>query len=166
MMKKQRKNINQSKYVFYGIVILALGFVAGFVTNTLTSKENNVRVWAVDNTVKIPTGLENYLESNSNYDCKSYRGTDTPTGVALYAVEKVVGNNYVKMSYGCSDNLNQDTYIIAIKQNGKWSLIQPVEYNNGAEAPFCTALEKYHIGKNAEPYCIDQQGKTKSNNIE
>ena len=146
-------------------MMLLIGLVSGFVIcKTITDQPKNIRVWAVEDTVKIPTGLQSYLESNHKNDCKSWRGTDTPTGVALFAVEKSVGDQYALMTYGCSDQLNPGTTIVAAKVNGKWIITQPVEYYSGKDKlPSCSQIDKYQISKNAEPKCVDSKGSTKEN---
>ena len=168
MPKPKKKNTMRSKNYLILLAIVVTAFALGYLTNNLLNKDSeNVKVWAVDDSVVIPSGLESYLEKNSDDDCKQYRGTDTPDGVALYAIQANVDNRYVRMSYGCSDNLIEEVTIVAVKQdNGDWTLIPPTEYSGSGENPLCQQLEKYNINKIAEPECEDSKGKIQENSIE
>ncbi len=164
-MKKAKSDNKRLKYVLSFVGILVIGFVLGFlVAKTPTHKDNNVKVWTVDKTVKMPKGLEGYLSANSQNDCRGYRGTGSPTGVAIFAIEKSVGDDYARMAYGCSDNLTAPSGIVAVKENNKWQLIQPVEYYANGEAPLCGQLDKYKISKQAEPKCVNDKGRAQDNN--
>ena len=130
----------------------------------MNTEPKNVEVWAVDTSVKMPVGLKAYLESHDTNDCKSYKGTGTPTGVSLFALEKSVDDKYAKMAYGCSDDLRFNTTIVAVKQNDKWVLVQPTQYYSGnGDLPLCSAISKYSISKDAEPQCVDTKGAIQEN---
>ncbi len=125
-------------------------------------------VWAADKTVNVPSDLRKFLQAKD--DCKDYLGTNTQKGVGLWGVYQVSHSKFAKISYGCS--LNLSSYIMAIKQDGKWTLIPPTEYfspfaNTQATGalPLCSQLEKYKIDKTIESFCIDAAGAAKANEI-
>ncbi|MBI2285452.1 hypothetical protein HYU82_01335 [Candidatus Saccharibacteria bacterium] len=144
-------------------ILFVIGLLIGLGLSAVLNNQNrNIRVWAVDDTVRMPLGLQSYLEKNHDNDCKNYRGTDSPTGVALFAVEKSVGDTYARMSYGCSDNLTPS--IVAVKNNGVWILTQPVEYYGNSDGkPICNTVDKFKISKTAEPQCVDSKGQVQEN---
>lgn len=127
-------------------------------------------VWAADNTVSVPDDLKKFLSGRQS--CREYRGTGTPTGVGLWGVFQVSQNRFAKIAYGCSWHLS--TYIMAVKQEKNWQLIKPTEYfapfgdggvTDSGALPFCAQLDKYKIPKEIESFCIDAEGKAKSNEL-
>ncbi|HMS24057.1 MAG TPA: hypothetical protein PKB09_04630 [Candidatus Saccharibacteria bacterium] len=163
-MKTTKKNSKKSNSTLIFVLALLIGlFLGALLTMLINSGQKDVRVWSVDETVKIPSDLKNFLLKNGKDDCLGYQGEGSPEGVALFAVQTVEGN-YARMKYGCSDDLSSS--IVAIKRAEKWMLIEPVEYSNGNENPFCTALEKYNISKNVEPECLDTEGSIQQNSVE
>lgn len=167
MKKSKLKFISNKKVLKIVIAALAASivFVAGYWLNVVLNGQNDkVLVWAVDDTVKIPDGLEGYLMSESKDDCMGYRGTDSPTGVTLYAVEKSVGDWFAAMSTGCSDMLAGSEFMtVAMKKDGKWTLTQPIRYFNST--PDCEQLQKYSITKDAEPECWDGDREIQDNSL-
>ena len=165
--RRRRQLKSFTPFLLAGIIgfivgTLGLRILAGF------NKPSNL-VWAADSTVAMPKGLEDFLESQNG--CKEYRGTGTPTGLGLWGVYQTSKGKFAKIAYGCSWNLV--SYIMAVKQSGKWQLLQPKEYfasvRDGADPvvgglPRCTVIEKYKIDKNIEPFCIASDGTAKPNN--
>ncbi len=169
LSKKQRK---QLKSVAVPIAIGIAGLLVGIVaTKILASTHTPANiVWAADKTVKVPEDLRRYLDTKN--DCKAYRGTDTPTGVGLWGVYQVSKSQYAKIAYGCSWNLTN--YIMAVKHEGKWQLIEPTEYfapfKDGVDPtkgalPYCAVVEKYKIPNAIEPFCIKPDGNAQSNQL-
>lgn len=169
LSKRQRKEFR--KLVPYFLVGL-LGIIIGIavVSAPFGNKNPENLVWAADHTVKIPKDLRNYLQSKD--DCKEYRGTGSPTGVGLWGVYQVSRNQYAKISYGCSNSLSN--YIMAVKMDGKWRLLQPTEYfapfNDAADKrvgaiPHCAVVEKYKIPSEIESFCIKPDGSAQANEL-
>ncbi len=165
--KKQRKEI---KAFAVPLTAVLFGLIVGVFANKLLSKQKTPTnlVWAADNTIQIPKDLRKFLESKSA--CGNYRGADTPTGVGLWGVYQVSQSRFAKIAYGCSWSL--DNYVMAIKLAGSWQLLEPKDYfapfNNGVDPvkgalPFCSAIEKYNIPKDIEPFCINPSGSASSN---
>jgi hypothetical protein len=147
-----------------GLVCLLVGIIATHVV--LARKQPANVVWAADNTVKIPADLKNFLLHQT--DCKNYRGTSSPQGVGLWGVYQVSKDKFAKISYGCSISLSN--YIMAVKQNGTWQLLQPTEYfspfantQTAGALPLCAQLDKYKIDQTIESFCVDATGAAKAN---
>lgn len=174
MSKKKKINLNKAqrkllkKYLPLGITAMAAFLIGLGVSNIgLKDTPSNI-VWAADNTVKVPRDLRDHLSKQN--DCKSYRGTGSPTGVGLWGVYQVHNAKFAKIAYGCSTNLQN--YIFGVKTDNKWKLIQPTEYfspfegttdSRGGAIPFCTMIEKYKIPKAIEPFCVQADGSAKIN---
>jgi hypothetical protein len=119
-------------------------------------------VIAADKTTTIPADL---LETLQNQDkCRHYRGPDTADGVNMWTVYQLSRGKFAKISYGCSTNL--DFYIMAVKSDKSWQLLQPAEYfASGGFLPKCIQVEKYQIDKTIEPFCIKDDGQARPNAI-
>lgn len=165
--KKQRKQI---KAIVIPLVSLAFGLLVGVFANKLLGQQKTPTnlVWAADQTISIPKDLDKFLQSRQR--CTNYRGVGTPTGVGLWGVYQVSQGRFAKIAYGCSWSLNN--YIMAIKPGKSWQLIEPKEYfapfNNGGDPdrgalPVCTVIEKYHIPKDIEPFCVNSDGSARIN---
>ncbi len=151
---------------------LLLGLLIGILVPKVLSKNNTPGnlVWAADNTVKVPGDLTAFLESQNS--CQHYRGSDSPTGIGLWGVYQVSQKKFAKIAYGCSWGL--DPYIMAVKQNNSWQLLQPADYfapfkespdgRRGA-LPLCTVVQKYKIPKDIESFCIQVDGSAKSSDL-
>ncbi|HEX5797684.1 MAG TPA: hypothetical protein VFX86_04835 [Candidatus Saccharimonadales bacterium] len=133
----------------------------------MNSENKSVKVWAADNSVKVPQDLKSHLIKSSKDDCNEYAGDGSPNGAVLFAVTKVE-DDFAKMTYGCASYLT-DMEIVAIKRDGSWSLIQPADYYqtkpnyDGPALPTCSALEKYKINKDLEPECLDSKFEIRQN---
>ncbi len=152
--------------------LLTLGLLVGFLGSSWLSAKNQPSnlVWAADSTVKLPSGLKPFLLKQA--DCKSYIGSGTAKGVGLWAVYQVEKDQFAKIAYGCSSMLN--SYIMAIKQSGKWQLIPLNEYFATSDAstrpgssglPKCSQLAKYKISKAIESFCINDANQPQPNAI-
>lgn len=169
LSRSSRKKIAKfGPYVACGLAGLILGAAA--VSGWAASKNQSNLVWAADNTVKIPTGLQKYLQSQD--DCKEYRGTGSPTGIGLWGVYQVSRERFAKISYGCSGSLTN--YIMAVKISNQWQLLPPTEYfapfndatDRGVGAiPHCHMVEKYKIPSDIESFCIKSDGSAQPNNL-
>lgn len=175
-MRKKKKISRKQRQKFLNIAIPAsvilISFLLGSGVTLLMQRRaipDNI-VWAADSTVKLPPDLKKFLEKQNK--CEQYRGNSSPKGVGLWGVYQMSGRNYAKISYGCSWGLT--TYIMAVKQNSEWRLIEPTVYfapfkdgvnaSNGA-LPYCAQLELYKIPKDIESFCISHDGTAKSNDI-
>jgi hypothetical protein len=152
--------------VIVGLLCLNIGIIG---TRFLESRKvpGNI-VWAADDTVVVPRDLRKFLGSQD--DCKNYRGTDSPTGVGLWGVYQVSRGKFAKIAYGCSWSLS--SYIMAVKEDSGWTLLQPTEYFapfQGSSAtgalPLCDMVEKYKINSSIEPFCIAADGTARANQL-
>ncbi len=177
MAKKKRFKLKLSKKDRKKLASIAIPLLAGLfglvvgaslVSFLSSSRRPSNLVWAADNTVKVPKALRKYLATKR--DCESYRGTDTPRGVGLWGVYQVSKKQYAKIAYGCSWNLS--SYVMAVKQQGKWQLLEPAEYfapfKDGVDPthgalPHCSVVEKYNIPAELEPFCINADGTATAN---
>lgn len=169
ILKKHQKQFMKFRLPA-GLVLV--GLLVGFLGSSWISSKNQPSniVWAANNTVALPGGLKPFLLKQT--DCKNYIGSTTVKGVGLWAVYQVEKSQFAKIAYGCSVTLR--SYIMAIKQNGKWALIPPTEYFAGSDQgsgtgsnnlPKCTELTKYKINKNIEPFCIDGANQPQANSL-
>jgi hypothetical protein len=153
------KKLDNRGFGLVGALLLVLAAAILAAAGTLVLRNNDkaprVLVWGIDETVSVPKDLKKDLEISSKDDCKDYRGTDGPDGVTLFAVQKV-NNDFAKMSYGCSDTLSFDVSIVAVKKDGKWELIQPVEYYE-FNMPKCAVMDKYGIDRSNESECVSEE---------
>lgn len=153
------------------LLIALVGFVLGVgavkLWQNLESPSN--LVWAADSSVHIPGDLKRFLLDYDN-DCEAYRGSDSPDGIGLWGVYQVSKGQYAKIAYGCSWALSN--YIMAVKHDGSWRLIQPAEYfapfKNGVDPtqgalPFCSVVGQYKIPGEIEPFCILPDGSAHAN---
>lgn len=169
---KKLKRDRRFMRISLGLLVL-LGVAIGLFISFVEPYNQHPKslVWAADKEVKIPNDLISFLQSKGN-DCKEYRGTSTPNGVAIWGVYQVSKNKFAKIAYGCSTHLS--LYIMAIKDKGKWALITPTEYFGATVAtgsvpsflPTCEIVQKYKIDKNIEPFCIKPDGAGQENKIE
>lgn len=153
------------------VVLVVVGVGVGLLIAVLQPPEQHPRnlVWAADKTVKIPSDLMEFLRTRD--DCRGYRGTNSPTGVGLWAVYQVSHERFAKIAYGCS--LNLDLYIVAVKEKNRWVLIPPTDYFAGGDAdkldtsflPKCTWVDKYQLDKSFESFCIEADGSARTNEI-
>lgn len=177
MTKKQKSKLRKARqqklFGILSLLILGLiGVTAGLVAGKLSERQaapTNL-VWAADETIKLPDDLKQFLETQDS--CNEYRGNGTPAGVGLWGVYQVAQDRFAKIAYGCSWNLS--SYIMAVKQDKQWQLLQPPEYfapfkdgidpNNGA-LPNCAVIEKYQIPATIESFCINADGMAQANAI-
>ncbi len=167
LSKKNRKRLASTAIpLLAGLFGLIVGII--FISFLSNRQSPSNLIWAADDTVKVPNDLRKYLSDKK--DCASYRGTDTPSGVGLWGVYQVSKKQYAKIAYGCSWNLS--SYILAVKQNGKWELLKPVEYfapfKDGVDPtqgalPHCSIVDKYNIPGELEPFCINTDGSAVDN---
>lgn len=162
---KQKNLTNLSRYLIPGVIGLVIGL--SITTITATKSPSNI-VWAADKTVVLPNDLRNFLLTRN--DCREYRGTGSPKGVGLWGVYQVHNAKFAKIAYGCSNNL--ENYIMAVKTDKKWQLLQPTEYfapfSDATEGrlgavPYCSVVEKYKIPKDIESFCIKTDGTAQAN---
>ncbi|MES2971344.1 MAG: hypothetical protein V4702_03425 [Patescibacteria group bacterium] len=169
LSKKQQKQFRKLLITF-GIGLA--GFMTGILTTVVLNRPEPPRnlVWAADIEVSVPKDLRKFLENQS--DCQQYRGTDSPTGVGLWGVYQTSKGRFAKIAYGCSWSLS--SYIMAIKQDDQWQLLQPTEYfapfKDGVSPaqgalPYCSIIEKYKIPKDIESFCISNDNKAQSNDF-
>lgn len=166
LTKKQRQQVKAIGFpLLAGLCGLLLGIV---VTASFNKRTPSSLVWPADHTVKIPNDLRHFLKNQNN--CENYRGPNTPTGIALWSVYQTSKDTFAKIAYGCSWDLNM--YIVAVKQDGKWQLIEPKEYfapfKDGIDPktgslPFCAMVEKYQIPQNIESFCVNADGSAQAN---
>jgi len=146
------------------VLLVLVGFGLGIMAVELQPYNQHPRnvVWAADKSVTIPADLVKFLEKRD--DCKGYKGTDTPRGVGLWGVYQVSKARFAKISYGCSTDLT--LYIMAVKNQGHWQLLQPTEYFSATGfLPKCSQIDRYQIDKSIEPYCIKDDGNARDNAI-
>lgn len=169
-LKFSKKQITKIKVIALPIFTGLFGLMIGiFASNVLRDRHTPANlIWPTDNTVKVPKDLRAFLEELD--DCNSYKDTDGPKGIGLWGVYQVSQGKFAKIAYGCSWSLT--TYIMAIKQNDKWQLIQPTEYF----APFkeavdpalgalpnCPVVDQYKIPKEIESFCVTNEGTAQPN---
>lgn len=177
MPKKRKFRLSRSvrkklKKLYLPVIYVSVGLIGGLLIARIVSiipKPANL-VWAADNTVIIPADLQKTL-INKN-DCASYRGNGSPNGVGLWGVYQVSKLRYAKIAYGCSLNLN--LYIMAVKQQDTWQLLNPTEYfapfKDGVDPtkgalPYCSVVQKYKIPAEIESFCINPDGTARSNDL-
>jgi hypothetical protein len=172
-LKPKKQTIRKWKRDNHRIaIVLSLLFVLGLlvggvvcaVVMALRPYNSHPRsvVIAADKTVTVPGDLVDYLRQQAS--CKSYRGVNSPDGVPIWAVYQLSKGKFAKVSYGCSTKL--DFYIMAVKANKNWQLIQPSEYfGSTGFLPKCMQVEKYQIDKTIEPFCIKEDGQARPNAI-
>lgn len=124
-------------------------------------------VWKANDSVNAPADLVKFLRAQD--DCKNYQGTNTPRGVGLWGIYQTSKGKFAKVSYGCSTNLS--TYIMAVKDNGKWQLLPPTEYFASQSTaarflPKCSFIDKYKIDSSIEPFCIEADGTPRENKLQ
>lgn len=167
LSKKQRAQLKMIGIpVLVGLVCLNVG-IAGTRFFEARRVPGNI-VWAADETVAVPKDLRRFLQSQD--DCKSYRGSGTPTGVGLWGVYQVSKAKFAKIAYGCSWNLS--SYIMAVKEDSGWKLLPPTTYfapfqgstTTGA-LPLCSAIDQYKIDKSIEPFCVATDGSARANTL-
>lgn len=170
LSKSRQKRLKKLyKPALIGVIGFLIGVTGTRLVQTLRQPANIV--WAADSTVKVPKDLERFLLNYDN-ECEAYRGPDTPQGIGLWGVYQTSKGQYAKIAYGCSWALSN--YIMAVKHDGSWQLIQPSEYfapfkdgldpSKGA-LPYCSVVEQYKIPKDIESFCVLPDGTAKSNEI-
>jgi len=171
VVKQVRKNPLFRK--FYPMLLLLIGIAAGLLLAWLQPPDYHPKslVWASDKTVTIPNDLSAYLQKRN--DCTTYRGKNNPPGVSLWAVYQTSKSKFAKVSYGCSTRLT--TYAMVVKDGASWTLLDPSDYfANRAQTtgsissflPKCTFIDKYHIDKSIEPFCVEVDGSAHENKLQ
>ncbi len=158
--KRYQKSIKK-----YGVPAFAalLIFLSGMIVQNIRqdrSKPSNI-VWAIDETVKVPSDLKKMLLQRD--DCKDYRSAGSPKGVGLWAVVQVEQGSFAKITHGCSWSVNNQA--LAVKINQKWQLIPALEYFSDTlqGVPSCTAVVKYKVPIGLEGFCLNDSGKLSKN---
>lgn len=142
-----------------GVFLFLLGTRVQLI-NSERKQPSNI-VWAIDSTVKIPTGLRKMLLSQNI--CKDYRGNNSPPGVGLWGVVQVEQQSFAKIAHGCSWTVSSQ--ILAVKQKNTWVLIPPIEYYSDTVAgvPNCAAIVKHKVPISLEGFCLNDAGKLTKN---
>jgi hypothetical protein len=164
--KRQRQQLQR-----FGlpILLLLIGGLTGWFIKTLITdaiQPDNI-VWAIDESVKLPSDLRYTLMRQDR--CQAYRGPGTPKGVGLWGVQQISQGRLAKVVHGCSWNI--EGYLMVVKDNGRWQILEAKDYfaskSNASQGslPRCEILGKYKIDKAIEPFCISSKGQARANTI-
>ncbi len=158
-LKRLRKDRRIRKHLPFGLILaLLLGaFLLGKAQPVPTHPKS--LVWAASRDVKVPSDLISFLENSPN--CLDSDGKPKTDGVNLWSVIKVSQNRFAKLAYGCSYDLT--FYKVAVKQAGKWELIDTKSYFANAFLPKCSAIDTYKIDRAIEPFCLEETGNSREN---
>ena len=158
---KLHKNKQVRRHAPLGFIISALiiGFLLGKAQPVPTHPKT--LVWASAEDTKVPADLITFLEKSPS--CLGSDGKPKADGVNLWSVIKVSQNKIAKLAYGCSYDLN--FYKVAVKQTGKWQLLDNNSYLANNFLPHCEAVDTYQIDKSIEPFCLDAAGLSQENSI-
>jgi hypothetical protein len=158
-VKKLRKNKHVKKHLPVGILLLValVSFLVGFTRPRSIHPES--LVWAASQEVQPPSDLVKFLKGQSN--CAE--GEVQTGGVSLWSIFKVSQGKFAKLSYGCSYDLN--FYKMALKEDGKWRLLDKNEYFANSFLPRCSQIDTYKIDKSIEPFCLELPGGSRENSI-
>lgn len=160
LVKKHKKAIRKIGLpLILGLLIFGLGMLTQKIYMS-NQKPTNL-VWAIDNTVQVPSDLRKFLGRQDN--CRQYRGSGSPTGVGLWSVIQVAQGRYAKISYGCSFSLSG--YIMAVKPAKTWMLLPPSSYFSSTSSGVanCEQVTKYKIPPTIESFCVNNSGQIVNN---
>lgn len=160
-IKNLQKNKHVKKHLPIGVVVVVLvaGFFVGFTRPRSVHPKS--LVWAASSEVQPPADLVKFLNGQSN--CSGENGESQVGGVSLWSVFKVSQGKFAKLSYGCSYDLS--FYKMAIKEDGKWRLLDSTEYFANSFLPRCSQIDTYKIDKSVEPFCLELPGGSRENTI-
>lgn len=173
MAKKKRKltkQFNKLKIYWKPAVLIVLSVLVGWLLHASSNNQEHPKnlIWAIDETVNVPRDLKRVLQKQNV--CQSYRGPNTPQGVALWGVQQISKDKFAKVVHGCSWAL--ESYVMLVKQDSEWQILEGKNYfadglgNSGRSSlPKCEVLETYGIDQTIEPFCIDKNNKAKINSI-
>ena len=163
----KRKPITSSSLVLVALVAALAGAMLVCLVCKLIPKDYSPAgiVLVADDSVKAPRDLIAYLEKENKDDCKDYKGTNTVQGVTITSIYQVVHDKYAKLALGCSTNLDEGA--AAVKTAHGWITFSGASYNLSLPEempgetltyPRCSIVDKYHISKDFEPYCLEDKG--------
>lgn len=160
MAKKKSKSFNNKQFKrFQPAILLVVGVAAGFLLAKV--QPPNLRpdnlVWAGNSEVKVPGDLAEFLTVQDQ--CL---GSDKD-GVGLWSVYQVSQDKFAKVAYGCGVGLTR--YVMAVKPDRKWQLLNPNEYFGANLIPKCALIDQYKIDKSIEPFCLEADGSPRQNTL-